>query len=98
MAKIETTAFHSADYLNSAEAIAAYLDAYLEDAAPDELRRALATVAHSHGVSDLSRRSGVTRAGIYKSLGEDGNPSFETVRSILGAMGLRLTVEAAEAA
>jgi len=58
--------------------------------------RALATVARSHGVSDLSRRSGVTRAGIYKALGEDGNPSFETIRSILGAMGLRLTVEPAE--
>ena len=96
MGQIETTAFDSADYLNSAEGIAAYLDAYLEDAEPDELRRALDTVARSYGVSDLSRRSGVTRAGIYKALGEDGNPSFETVRSILAAMGLRLTVEAVE--
>ena len=55
-------------------------------------------MARSHGVSDLSRRSGVTRAGITKALGEDGNPSFETVRSILTAMGWRLTVEAVEAA
>jgi DNA-binding phage protein len=38
------------------------------------------------------------RTGIYKALGEDGNPWFETIRSILGAMGLRLTVEAAKAA
>ena len=71
MAKIETTAFDSADYLNSAEAIAAYLDAYLEDASPEELRRALDTVARSHGVSDLSRRTGVTmrwgRMGIHRS-------------------------------
>ena len=95
MAKIETTAFDSADYLNNAESIAAYLDAYLEDAAPEELRGALATVARSHGVADLSKRSGVTRAGIYKALGEGGNPSFETIRAILGAMGLRLTVEPA---
>jgi len=93
MAKIEITAFDSADYLNNAEAIAAYLDAYLEDCSPEELRRALDTVARSHGVSDLSKRSGVTRAGIYKALGQDGNPSFETIRSILAAMGLRLTVE-----
>jgi probable addiction module antidote protein len=55
-------------------------------------------VARSHGISDLARRSGVSRPGIYKALGEDGNPSFETIRSILGAMGLRLTVEPAEAA
>ena len=33
--------------------------------------------------------------GLPKALGEDGNPSFETVRSILAAMGLRLTVEVA---
>jgi len=92
MAKIETTAFDSADYLNTAEAIAAYLDAYLEDYHPDEMRGALDTVARSHGVADLSERSGISRAGIYKALGKDGNPSFETVRSILAAMGLRLTV------
>lgn len=96
MAKIETTKFDSADYLNSAEAIAAYLDAYLEDSTPEELRNALATVARSHGISGLARRSGVSRPGIYKSLGRDGNPSFETIRSILSAMGLKLTVEPVE--
>ena len=96
MGRQETTAFDSADYLDSAEAIAAYLDTYLEDGTPEELRSALATVARSNGVSDLARRSGITRAGIYKALGEDGNPSFETMRSILGAMGLRLTVEPAD--
>ena len=95
MAKIETTAFDSADYLNTAERIAAYLDAYLEDSSPAELRGALAAVARSHGVSDLAQRSGVTRAGIYKALGEDGNPSFETIRTILGAMALGLHVEPA---
>ena len=93
---VETTTFNSADYLNSAEDIAAYLDAYLEDGTPEELREAMATVARSHGVSDLSQRTGISRAGIYKALGQDGNPSFETMRSILGAMGLRLTVEPAE--
>lgn len=96
MVKIETTAFDSADYLNSAEAIAAYLDTYLEDGTPDELREALDTVARSHGVTDLSKRSGISRPGIYKALSHDGNPSFETIRAILAAMGLRLTVEPAE--
>ena len=60
MAKTETTKFDAANYLDSAEAISAYLDAYLEDATPEELRNALATVARSHGISDLARRSGVT--------------------------------------
>jgi probable addiction module antidote protein len=98
MGKIETTRFDSADNLSSAEAIAAYLDAWLEDGTPEELRNALATIARSKGISELARRSGISRPGIYKALGTDGNPSFETIRSILGAMGLRLTVEPAEAA
>jgi DNA-binding phage protein len=35
MARIETTAFDSADYLGSAQAIAAYLDTHLEDGTLD---------------------------------------------------------------
>lgn len=48
MGRQETTKFDSADYLNSAEGIAAYLDAYLEDSAPEEPRNALGTVARAH--------------------------------------------------
>lgn len=96
MPKIETTLYDSADYLNTAEDIAAYVDAYLEESTPEEFRQALENVARSHGVSDLPRRSGVSRPGIYKALGRDGSPSFETIREILSAMGLRLTVEPAE--
>jgi len=96
-ARIKTTKFDAADYLVSAEAIAAYLDAYLEDGTPEELRRALDTIARSKGMSEVAQRSGITRQGLYKALGEGGNPSFETIRSILSVMGLRLTVEPAEA-
>jgi probable addiction module antidote protein len=96
MAKVETTAFDSAEYLNTAADIAAYLDAYLEDSTAEEFRRALDTIARSRGISDLSKRTGITRAGIYKALRHDGNPSFETIRQLLAAMGLRLTVEPAE--
>jgi probable addiction module antidote protein len=58
MGKQDTTAFDSADYLNNAEAIAAYLDAYLEDATPEELRNALDTVARSRGISSAPERGG----------------------------------------
>jgi len=64
MAKIETTAFDSADYLNTAEDIAAYLDAYLEDGTPEEIRAALDTIARSHGISDLAKLTGMSRAGL----------------------------------
>jgi probable addiction module antidote protein len=70
MGRQETVRFDSANYLGSAEAIAAYLNVSLEDSTPEELRTALVTVARSHGISDLARRSGVSRPGIYKALGQ----------------------------
>lgn len=96
MAKVETTPFDAADYLSTAEDVAAYLDAYLEDGTHDELRAALNNVARSRGMSDIAHKTGITRAGLYKALGEHGNPSFETVQSILHALGLRLAVEPIE--
>jgi probable addiction module antidote protein len=38
---------------------------------------------------------GITRAGLYKALSPDGNPSFETVTKIVGAFGMRLSAQAA---
>jgi probable addiction module antidote protein len=52
---IETQPRDSADILATPADIAAYLDAYLEDGTPEELRRALGTVARSHGMSALAR-------------------------------------------
>jgi len=39
----------------------------------------------------------VTREGLYKTLGENGNPEFATVLRIIAAMGIRLTAEPARA-
>lgn len=96
MAKTQPNSFDSADYLNSVEDIAAYLDAYLEESSPEELRTALDTIARSRGASDLSKRSGVTTPGIHKALGQHGSPSFERVRDIVAALGFRLIVAPAQ--
>ena len=95
MRDTEITRFDSADFLNNAEAIGGYLDAYLEDSTLDELREALATVLRSDGVADLERRGAVSRSAITRALG-DGNPSYQTIRATLEAMGLRLRVVWAE--
>jgi probable addiction module antidote protein len=92
MAKIETVPFDTADFLNSPEDVAAYLDAYFEDGSPQELRAALDNVARSRGMSAVARASGISRVGVYKALAAEGNPSFETIRAVLGGMGLRLSV------
>jgi len=41
----------------------------------------------------LARRAGIPRESLYRMLSSRGNPSYAAVRSILGAVGLRLSVE-----
>jgi probable addiction module antidote protein len=58
------------------------------------LIRALGVVARARGMMKLSKDTGITRAGLYKALSPEGNPSFETVMKIVGAFGVRLTAQA----
>ena len=37
-------------------------------------------VARAHGgMAKLAKETGMTRAGLYKALSKDGNPSFDTI-------------------
>ncbi len=57
----KTTKFDAADYLDSEEAIAAYLNDALETGSPAEIRLALGTVARTVGVVRLEKSSNVDR-------------------------------------
>jgi probable addiction module antidote protein len=91
---IQTKPWDAAEILQSPADIAAYLDTYLEDGSSEEMRRALNTVARSHGVSALARETGISREALYKALGSDGNPTLDTLLRIMKALGLRLSVAA----
>jgi probable addiction module antidote protein len=86
------SAYDSADYLTDPEAAAAYLVAALEEAGDDPgfIAQALGTVARSGNLSELARRVGMSREGLYKALSADGNPSFATIMKVTRALGLRL--------
>lgn len=91
---VTTTRWDVTEHLDSEEAIAAYLDAVMEDGDPQLIKAAIGDVARARGMSDIAAKSGITRGGLYKALSETGNPSFETVSAILKALGVRLSVAA----
>jgi probable addiction module antidote protein len=84
--------FDSADYLDDLDAAAAYLEAALEEAGDDPalMAQALGTIARSGNVSELARRTGMSREGLYKALSAEGNPSFATIVKVARALGLRI--------
>lgn len=86
--------YRAADYLQSPEEAAEYLNAAIEDGHPAVLLMALRNVADSTGgMSHLSRETGLTRESLYKALSEDGNPRLSSLDAILRAMGLKLNVQ-----
>ncbi len=92
MAGATTRRFDIADHLNTPEEIAAYLDAVLEEGDDKLLLVALRTVVKSRGFAKVAQGAGVRRETLYQSFSEDGNPRLSTLHSVLGQLGMRLSV------
>lgn len=88
--------FDPADYLNTVEDVAAYVEAVIDqgDDDPAAITQALGTVARSRNLSEIARHAGMSREGLYKALSANGNPSFATVVKVSRALGLRVRFEA----
>jgi probable addiction module antidote protein len=88
--------YDSADYLNSLKDIAYYLEAALEEAGDDPafITQAIGVVARSQNFSELARKVGMSREGLYKALSNNGNPSFATIYKVARALGLKLEFHA----
>lgn len=100
MSKHKFSRYDSADYLETEDDIAAYIEAAMDEGGGDPayVTRALGVVARARNISQLARDTGLSREGIYKALSEDGNPSFATVAKIAQALGLKVSFAPAHAA
>lgn len=88
--------FEADDYLQSDEDCAQYLQACMDEAPEDAalFTKAMGDIARARGMMQLARDTGITREGLYKALGEQGNPSFATVVKVMHALGLQFSVGA----
>ena len=76
---------------------AEYLKAALEDHdEPRVLLIALRHVAQAQGIARVARAAGIERESLYRALSAHGNPRLSTLVAVTKAIGLRLTVEAAQ--
>jgi probable addiction module antidote protein len=89
----ELRTFDPANYLNSEEAILYYLEAAMEGNDPKHIASALGDIARSKGMSEIAKKTGLGRQALYTALSENGNPTLETLTSVLSVLGLELTVQ-----
>lgn len=92
-----TTPYDVAEHLRTPEEMAAYLDAWLEEAPDDAsgIAKALGDIARAKGMSQVARDAGLSRESLYRALSAEGNPSFATVLKVARALGVRLHAQAA---
>ena len=76
--------------MDPAEA-SAYLNAAIEDS-PEAFLKALKNVAQSRQISQVAKDAGIQRETLCRSFSGQGNPTFETLSSVLEALGMRLRV------
>lgn len=89
---LKTTKFDIAEYLETDEDITLFLQAALEEGTEEEFIHALNTAARAKGMTEIAKKSGLTRASLYKSLADGGKPRFETICKVTKALGCRLAV------
>lgn len=96
-ARLKTSTYDVAEHLRTPEEMAAYLDAWLEEAPDDAsgIARALGDIARAKGMSQVAKEAGLSRESLYRALSEDGNPSFATVLKVARALGVRLHAQPA---
>jgi hypothetical protein len=91
---LKTTPFDIVDFIQAPEDAVEYLKVVMEGGNSDEIRAALNNIVRARGVQKIATETGLTRAAIYKALGDHGNPTLSTLLALTKALGVRLSVAA----
>lgn len=89
---MKTSKFDIADYLDSKEMIAEYLNAVLEEGNETEIVNAIGHIAKAIGMSKIAQQTGMSRPSLYKALSDGAKPQFSTIMKVLKAIGGQIQV------
>jgi probable addiction module antidote protein len=87
-----TSKFEIADYLDSKEMIAEYLNTVLEEGTNDDIINAIGDIAKAIGMSKIAEETGMSRPSLYKALSEGAKPQFATIMKVIKAIGGQIQV------
>ena len=89
---MKTTKFDIADYLDSKEMIAEYLNTVLEEGNEADIINAIGHIAKAIGMTKISEETGLSRTSLYKALSDGAKPQFATIMKVLKAIGGQLHI------
>ena len=89
---VSVSRWDTAEFLDSQEDIDAYLQVAFESGDARQITKALGNVAKAKGMMDIARKTGLTREHLYTSLSENGNPTLQTLTTIVNTLGYQLSI------
>jgi probable addiction module antidote protein len=93
MSKVVTVSrWDTAEFLDSQEDIDAYLQVAFMSGDARQITKALGNVARAMGMMDIAKKTGLTREHLYTSLSENGNPTLQTLTTIVNTLGYQLSI------
>jgi probable addiction module antidote protein len=92
MEPVKTTVWDMAEHINTKEDVTAYLEAALEENDTTLLLSVIGDIARSKGMAQIAKELNLARESLYRSLSQDGNPSFSTVAKVLDNLGFQLSI------
>jgi probable addiction module antidote protein len=90
MKTFKTTVWDPAVYLETDDEIAAYLEDVFSTNDSQSITAAIGDVARACGMTKIAENVDCGRESLYKSLSQNGNPSFETILKVLSSLGFQL--------
>jgi probable addiction module antidote protein len=90
--KVTTRKWDTSEHLDSPEMIREYLAAALEQGDSELLIEALGNVAKAQGMSEIARKTHLSRQNLYKALSPGSSPKFDTIQKVIEALGCKLAV------
>lgn len=89
---MDTSKFEIADYLDSKEMIAEYLNTVMEEGDDADIINAIGHIAKAIGMTKIAEETGLSRPSLYKALSDGAKPQFSTIMKVLKAIGGQLHV------
>ncbi|AEP36271.1 addiction module antidote protein [Taylorella asinigenitalis] len=84
--------FDMSDFIETEEDVVDYLNNALNENDVSFLAHALGVIAKSKGMTEISKKSGLSREALYKALREGAEPRFSTIASVLSALGFKISL------
>jgi probable addiction module antidote protein len=92
---VKSEAFDIAEYMTAKDAQLELLNDAFASGDAAYVAHALGIVARAKGMTEVSRKAGVTREALYRSLSEDGDPRLTTLLGVANALGFTFALKPA---